>query len=317
MIWFDKTGTLSEGRARAELIYGSPDALQHAAAVEQGCCHPISDAIIRLAANHTTSTSAVPTPASATETACSSEVHVGGVCGESGGHRVHVGNLAFLKANQIQVDDDVLCAVESCLSAAASPVVIALDAVAVAVLAISDPLKPLARDVVSQLKQRGWNIGILSGDHPEVVQRIAKQIGIEPSCAFGGLSPEDKLAVVRDRTHATVVMIGDGANDAAALAAANVGIAVRGGAEVSLQAAPIFIASGNLSGVTDLIHGAGRAASLIIAAFAVSLGYNLVAVSLAMAGHITPLMAAVLMPLSSVTVLSMTILWPTFRESHA
>ena len=317
MIWFDKTGTLTEGRARAELIFGSADALQHAAAVERGCCHPISDAIVRLAADHATSTSAVPTHASASEAACSSEVHVGGICGESAGHRVHVGNLAFMHTSHIQVDDTMLGAVESCLSAAASPVVIAVDDVAVAVLGISDPLKAQARDVISQLKQFGWNVGILSGDHPEVVQHVARQIGIDPSRAFGGLTPEDKLAVVRDPARATVLMIGDGANDAAALAAADIGVAVRGGAEVSLQAAPIFLASGNLSGVTDLIHGAGRTASLIVAAFAVSLGYNLVAVSLAMAGHITPLMAAVLMPISSVTVLSMTLLWPTFRESHA
>jgi Cu2+-exporting ATPase len=130
------------------------------------------------------------------------------------------------------------------------------------------------------------------------------------------MSPEKKLATVRrssDRADGkTIVMIGDGANDAAALAAADVGVAVRGGAEVSLQAAPVFIADGDLRSIDQMIRSASRTDWLIRTAFAVSLSYNVIAVGLAMLGKISPLIAAVLMPISSVTVLALTLAWPTY-----
>jgi Cu2+-exporting ATPase len=156
-------------------------------------------------------------------------------------------------------------------------------------------------------------VGILSGDHPEIVRHVAAQVGVDADRALGGLSPEQKLSIVRERDSAAVVMVGDGANDAAALAAADVGIAVRGGAEVSLQAAPIYVASGSIAAIVDLVRGARSTAWLIATAFLVSLSYNAVAVGLAMAGLITPLAAAVLMPISSISVLTLTLVWPTFR----
>ena len=127
---------------------------------------------------------------------------------------------------------------------------------------------------------------------------------------------EDKLDAIRRRNvePRSIVIVGDGANDAAALAAADVGIAVRGGAEVSLQAAPVFVASGRLSSILNLLHGSARTTRIIWATFAFALAYNIAAVGLAMVGWITPLVAAVLMPVSSVTILAMILTTKTFGK---
>jgi P-type Cu2+ transporter len=162
---------------------------------------------------------------------------------------------------------------------------------------------------------------MLSGDNSAVVARVANQVGIEPTMAYGDLSPEQKVNVVKKGaikaggTNKTpVIMVGDGANDAAALAAADVGIAVRGGAEVSLQAAPVYVSAGELSVVASLIRAARSSRLLIYTTFGVSITYNLIAVTLAVMGQISPLIAAILMPISSVTVLTITLAWPVFME---
>lgn len=309
-IWFDKTGTLTLGRPDAQLVWGTPDVLASAAAVEQHCRHPVANALVEMARRSGFGT--LPD-------AVLDCVHRQGVVGRSEGREIAVGTPAFLAEQGVGLDQVIRDAVNECTAKSSSPTLIARDGVIEAVIAISDPIKPQAAETIARLKSRGWRVGILSGDHPTIVHQVAQLVGVKPEDAFGGLSPEDKLAAIRGDAPfcqwsdvMTTVMVGDGANDAAALAAADVGIAVRGGVEVSLQAAPVFIADDHLRSVDDLVDAARRTEWLIRTALAVSLLYNIFAVGLAMSGKISPLVAAILMPLSSVSVLAVTLLWPTY-----
>ncbi|HRJ50694.1 MAG TPA: HAD-IC family P-type ATPase, partial [Phycisphaerales bacterium] len=143
------------------------------------------------------------------------------------------------------------------------------------------------------------------GDDPRVALGIGERVGVAPGRVLGGMSPEGKLETVR-RFSATgpTVMVGDGVNDAAALAAAGVGVAVHGGAEASLAAADVYINSPGIAGVGHLIEGSRRTMRLIRTILVVSAAYNLTAGSIAAAGLMSPLIAALVMPASSLTVLT-------------
>jgi Cu2+-exporting ATPase len=148
-------------------------------------------------------------------------------------------------------------------------------------------------------------VGILSGDHRGAVEVVADALDLPTERRFSGLSPEQKLERIQAarREQRTVVMVGDGVNDAAALAAATVGVAVHGGAEACLAAADVYIDRPGLAHVARLVRGARQTLRVIRRNLAFSLAYNMVGAGLALAGLISPLVAAVLMPLSSLTVL--------------
>lgn len=308
-MWLDKTGTLTEGKQRVTEVSGSLEALELAAVLEKTPKHPIAKAV-RSHAEHLGILSG-------DEIAESVEVVDGGVLGIVRGHRLCVGNESLVTEHSVQYDPGLKEFAAKLAAGGTSPVFIAVDAVVKCVLGVSDPLRADAEAAILKLKQAGWKIGILSGDHPSIVSALARKIGLDQTDCFGGLTPEDKLQRIRGAQasdpNASVVMVGDGANDAAALAKADVGIALRGGAEVSLQAAPVFVANGKLASIPMLIQGSTATTRLIYLTFRISLLYNLIAVGLAVCGVISPLIAAVLMPISSASVLAVTLAARTFR----
>ncbi|MDP1859005.1 MAG: HAD-IC family P-type ATPase, partial [Gemmatimonadaceae bacterium] len=148
-------------------------------------------------------------------------------------------------------------------------------------------------------------VKILSGDAQPVVLAVGRALGLRDEDCIGEASPEDKLAQVlaaRVSTSLGVVMVGDGVNDAAAIAAATVGIGVHGGAEASLATADVFMTRPGLGALVELEAGATNTMRVIRRNIAFSLIYNVVGVALAVTGTITPLFAAIMMPLSSLTV---------------
>ena len=192
---------------------------------------------------------------------------------------------------------------------------VAVDGDCTAVVGLGDPIRDDAADALAELRRLGWDIRMLSGDHPAVVAAVAQRLQIAADAALGNATPEEKVAYVeRVRQHESVVMVGDGVNDAAALSAATVGIAVHGGAEASLSAADIYLSRPGLTPIVELVGAARNTIRAIRRSLVASLVYNALVAGLAVTGLIGPLVAAILMPISSLTVLTLALATRTFRE---
>ena len=311
-IFLDKTGTLTEGRFQLVDWMGDDRFLAEIAAMQRQSSHPIAQATVEgLVAR-----SQQADLGQGLDVTDVDQDPLGGIRGKVGQHHVAIGNLAFMEQESNSLDSTIRQQVEREASQGRTPVVISIDGVAMVVASYGDRLRSDAVAAIQDLQHHGWNVGILSGDHPHVVQQIAAAVGIAPNQAHGGMTPEDKLRVVRDELAMDhrVAMVGDGVNDAAALAAATVGIAVKTGAEASLEAAPVYLASDGLLPIVSLINAARRTMNAVRTGLIVSLLYNAIAVGLAVAGLISPLVAAVLMPLSSLTVVALSFSPSTFAD---
>lgn len=324
-IWFDKTGTLTRGHP--QLVAGSLDnqTLRLCASLESNSNHPLAMAIVDAARQRNIDLCSLSQITDVAQTTGQ------GIRGVVDGRHVAIGSIGFVRRSALNIDDAVEANVASIADRGLTPVAIAIDGDVTAVIGIGDDLRHEAIGVVKDLQRRGWSVGILSGDHPSVVEAVGDRLGLPPHHCLGGQTPEQKLAKIEfdvieskqtagqgraARYRRTVVMVGDGVNDAAALAAADVGIAIRGGAEASLQAAPVYLATDSLVGIVQLIDASKKTVGVIRRNFRVSLGYNLLAVTLAMAGLIHPLLAAILMPISSLTILSLTLGTKTFADGQ-
>jgi Cu2+-exporting ATPase len=185
-----------------------------------------------------------------------------------------------------------------------TPVLIAKEHEVVALAGLGDRLRDDAAATIAALRARNLEVRLVSGDDPRVVARVAHLVGIEHFEALAG--PERKLDIVHElESDRVVAMVGDGVNDAAALAAATVGIAVQGGAEASMAAADVYIGRPELTSIADAFVGAKRAQRVVWTGIGFGLVYNVIGVCLAMSGAVTPLLAAVLMPAASLTVVTL------------
>jgi Cu2+-exporting ATPase len=306
-MWLDKTGTLTVGHAALVGWAGDPVAKPLVARAESHSAHPLARALVAGLGG-----SAPPAdPATGVQV---HETQGGGIEASVDGRRLVVGSPDFVTSRAGEIPAPLCRSIEAFTADGLTPVVVALDDAPVAAAAVGDPLREDAAPALARIRALGWRPGLLSGDHPEVVAAVGRRLGIAPGDLRGGVAPEDKVRLVTAGVaEGPVVMVGDGVNDAAALAAATVGVAVQGGAEAALAAADVFVTLPGVARVADLLDGARRTLRVVKRNLAISLVYNVAGVSLAMAGLLDPLAAAVLMPLSSLTVIMSSYRARTFR----
>jgi len=242
---FDKTGTLTEGKPQVVAVHtlglSQADALRLAAALEQGSSHPLARAILDKAES-----AALP------DVSQFRTLRGLGVSGEAEGRALLLGNQALLNQNGVDTS-----ALESELNAQASqgatPVLLAVDGKAAALFAVRDPLRPDSVEALQRLHRAGYRLVMLTGDNPTTANAIAKEAGIDEVIA--GVLPDGKADAIKalQAQGRQVAMVGDGINDAPALAQAEVGIAMGGGSDVAIETAAITLMRHSLTGVADAL----------------------------------------------------------------
>jgi P-type E1-E2 ATPase len=214
------------------------------------------------------------------------------------GHSVLVGSEAFLRARGVVVPEGP--ASDDCTLAG-----VAVNGAFAGFIEAGDAIRPKAAGAVGELGAMGIRCAVVSGDRPGPVARAAGEAGLPFAAALAGLSPEGKAGLIAawKGKGDVVAMVGDGVNDAPALAAADVGIALGTGTDVALETADVALAGDDLLAVPAALAIARRARRVVRQNLVWALGYNLAAVPLAMAGVVHPAIAALAMALSSVSVL--------------
>ncbi|MGD8931385.1 MAG: heavy metal translocating P-type ATPase [Chromatiales bacterium] len=309
---FDKTGTLTEGKLSVVSIYWEEGDWQAArdtlvpaevkdlfvklAAVERLSEHPAAQAVLAWVETQGLPNTAVK--------ASDFNYQPGmGVVGKVEGQQVLTGNSAWLDANQVIRQPRFDPIAEQLAGEGVGSVRVALGGREVALLAIEDRIRPEAAGMLIELRTEGMELTLLSGDRRPVAEAIARRLGGMEVIAE--VLPEDKDQVIRKLQAGghKVAMVGDGVNDAPALVRADVGIAMGSGTDVSIASADVVLMQGDLQKVRLAIGLSRRTLLTIRQNIAISIVYNVIMVPLAMAAIVTPLVAAISMPLSSLAVI--------------
>ena len=292
----DKTGTLTEGRPQVAAVYCVPDSgfdedalYRIAAAVEQNAAHPLARAIV----------SAAQARGLDIPTAQDAQTVVGaGITAEvEGVGLVKAGKAEFAELKLPEnLSDDVW--------RIASIVAVSANGKPIGAFALADALKADTAEAIGRLKKHGIDVYIMSGDNQGTVEYVAKQLGI--AHAFGNMSPRDKAAEVQKLKAAgkTVAMVGDGINDAPALAAANVSFAMKGGADVAEHTASATLMQHSVNQLADALLVSQATLKNIKQNLFFAFFYNILGVPLAALGFLNPVIAGAAMAASSVSVLS-------------
>jgi Cu+-exporting ATPase len=294
-IVLDKTGTVTTGKmALVDLIIapGSDRGtlLRYAGAIEDASEHPVAQAIARAARAELGS---LPAPEDF------ANVEGKGVHGVVDGHTVVVGQESLLAEWAQHLDPELSDAKALAQSDGKTVVAVGWDGSARGILVIADTVKSTSAEAIRQFKRLGLTPVLLTGDNQTVANRIADEVGIARVVA--GVLPQDKVATVQrlQSEGKIVAMVGDGVNDAAALATADLGLAMGTGADVAIQAADITLVRGDLRAAADAIRLSRKTLATIKTNLLWAFGYNIAAIPLAALGLLNPMIAGAAMAFSS------------------
>ncbi|MSN25842.1 MAG: heavy metal translocating P-type ATPase [Geobacter sp.] len=291
---FDKTGTITRGEPQVISFeacggFAEPDVIQASATVEEPAAHPLARSIVRHAADLGF------LPEDCREFSNIAGRGISGILPD--GRRVLCGSEHFLHESGVD-----LRSFRDITQTSATHVLIAIDDQLAGLYQLIDKLRHGAEEMVTDLLSNQIDLGIISGDHQATVERIAAEVGVRS--ARGGMTPDQKLAYVQTLQNEgrSVLMAGDGVNDAPALAAATVSCSLSGSSDIAMENADIIITGDDLSKIAAACHLSRATIKIIKQNLAWAFLYNLIGIPIAMAGLLTPVYAAVAMTASSLLV---------------
>ena len=314
-IVLDKTGTVTTGRMTLLDVVAADgvdrsELLRLAGALERGSEHPIARAIVAGAVDDgvVDGADALPEPVDFANVAGR------GVRGTVDGHRSVVGRSTLIVDDGMSVDELADAATDA-ESRGHTVVWVGWDGAARGLLVVADAVKPTSAEAIAGLKELGLDPILLTGDHRAVAEQVAADVGIEQVIA--GVLPEDKVDVVTrlQRDGKVVAMVGDGVNDAAALAQADLGLAMGTGTDAAIEAADITLVRGDLRVAVDAVRLARRTLGTIKVNLFWAFAYNVAAIPLAALGLLNPMLAGAAMAFSSVFVVSNSLRLRSFRST--
>lgn len=309
----DKTGTVTSGNMELVSIFPPDDlgVLQAAATLESGSEHPIAGAITRAATAKGIELTSDKVPADF------QSYPGGGVRGTIAGQAVLAGNRKFISEQGAVISSAFEDVITEHTSRGETMVLVALDGQVKGLLGIADQVKETSAQAIARFKELGLTPVLLTGDTENVARQVGKQIGIEEVIAE--VKPQDKVVAVfrKQGRGATVAMVGDGVNDAAALTQADLGIAMGSGTDVAIEAADITLMRPDLLAAVDAIRLSRRTLKIIKGNLFWAFAYNVAAIPLAALGLLNPMLAGAAMACSSAFVVGNSLRLRSFQPVEA